>query len=90
MEKQKYTLAGGWFASSFINPVNDGAVLPIVHVNGGKISNPTIFARKSNDELTKMLAGFGWEAIIVEADVNDQIGIHKQMARKIRFSCRKN
>ncbi|WP_322935210.1 phosphoketolase family protein [Mycoplasmopsis felis] len=88
-EAETGPLAGGWFASSFINPVNDGAVLPIVHVNGGKISNPTIFARKSNDELTKMLAGFGWEAIIVEADVNDQIGIHKQMAEKFDLAVEK-
>ncbi|WP_406614087.1 phosphoketolase [Mycoplasma corogypsi] len=81
-EAETGPLAGGWFASSFINPVNDGAVLPIVHVNGGKISNPTIFARKSDEELKAMLYGYGWDAIFVEADVNDQIGIHQQMADK--------
>ncbi|QNM93691.1 phosphoketolase family protein [Mycoplasma sp. Pen4] len=80
-EAETGPLAAGWFSSSFINPVNDGAVLPILHINGGKISNPTLLARKTDEEITNMLAGFGWEAIIVEADVFDQEGIHPIMAK---------
>ncbi|MEA4276371.1 phosphoketolase family protein [Mycoplasma sp. 21DD0573] len=80
-EAETGPLTAGWFSSSFINPVNDGAVLPIIHINGGKIANPTILARKSDKEIRDMLAGFGWEAIFVEADVFDQRGIHKPMAK---------
>ncbi|WP_429998878.1 hypothetical protein, partial [Mycoplasmopsis bovis] len=50
-------LSAGWFINSFINPANDGAVLPILHVNGGKISNPTIWSRRSNEELTSYFSG---------------------------------
>ncbi|MHA0272451.1 phosphoketolase family protein [Mycoplasma sp. 48589B] len=79
-EAETGPLAAGWFSTSFINPVNDGAVLPIIHINGGKISNPTIMSRKTDEEITSMLAGYGWEAIIVEANVFDQEGIHQLMA----------
>lgn len=88
-EAETGPLAAGWFATSFINPVNDGAVLPILHINGGKISNPTIFARKSNREIASMLAGYGWEAIFVEANVNDQVGIHVQMAKQFDLAIEK-
>ncbi|QGZ97811.1 phosphoketolase [Mycoplasma sp. NEAQ87857] len=88
-ESETGPLAAGWFATSFINPVNDGAVLPILHINGGKISNPTIMARKTNEEIKSMLYGFGWEAIFVEADVNDQEGIHAQMAEKFDLAVEK-
>ncbi|VEU71207.1 phosphoketolase family protein [Mycoplasmopsis glycophila] len=81
-ESETGPLAAGWFATSFINPVNDGAVLPILHINGGKISNPTIMCRKTDEEIRSMLYGYGWEAIFVEADVHDQVGIHAQMAEK--------
>ncbi|UUM19036.1 phosphoketolase [Mycoplasma sp. 1018B] len=80
-EAETGPLMAGFYSSSFINPVNDGAVLPILHINGGKISNPTILARKTDKEIKQLLAGFGWEAIFVEADVFDQVGIHKLMAK---------
>ncbi|MFV8468106.1 phosphoketolase [Mycoplasma sp. B6188] len=79
-EAETGPLAAGWFSTSFINPVNDGAVLPIIHINGGKISNPTIMSRKTDEELASMLRGYGWEAIFVEANVFDQEGIHQLMA----------
>ncbi|VEU78289.1 phosphoketolase family protein [Mycoplasmopsis columbinasalis] len=79
-EAETGPLMAGWFASSFINPVSDGAVLPILHLNGAKISNPTIWARKSNDEITQLLAGLGWSAIFVEADANKPEAIHAEMA----------
>ncbi|SJZ58849.1 phosphoketolase [Mycoplasmopsis verecunda] len=79
-EAETGPLAAGWFSTSFINPVNDGAVLPIIHINGGKISNPTIMSRKTDEEISAMLKGYGWEAIFVEANVFDQEGIHTIMA----------
>ncbi|MBN4084083.1 MULTISPECIES: phosphoketolase [unclassified Mycoplasma] len=88
-EAETGPLAGSWFSSSFINPVNDGVVLPIVHVNGGKISNPTIYARKTDKEISDMLAGYGWEAIFVEADPKDTIGIHELMAEKFDLAIEK-
>ncbi|KUH47402.1 phosphoketolase [Mycoplasmopsis meleagridis] len=80
-EAETGPLMAGWYSSSFINPVNDGAVLPIIHINGGKISNPTILSRKTDKEIKSLLAGFGWEAIFVEANVFDPEGIHKLMAK---------
>ncbi|MXR58392.1 phosphoketolase, partial [Mycoplasma hyorhinis] len=50
-EAETGALATSWFSNVFINPVTDGAVLPILYLNGGKISNPTILARKTNEEL---------------------------------------
>ncbi|VEU76006.1 phosphoketolase family protein [Mycoplasmopsis columboralis] len=81
-EAETGPLMAGWYASSFINPVNDGAILPILHINGGKISNPTILARKSDKEIASLLAGFGWEAIFVEGNVGDEESIHSVMAAK--------
>ncbi|WP_027120696.1 phosphoketolase family protein [Mycoplasmopsis lipofaciens] len=67
-ESETGPLAASWFSNSFINPVNDGAVLPILHLNGGKISNPTILCRKTNKELTKYFEGMGWKPYFVEGD----------------------
>lgn len=53
--------AGAWHSNKFINPVTDGAVLPILHLNGFKISNPTIFATMSEDELNKLFEGYGYQ-----------------------------
>lgn len=65
-EAETGPLAGGWFSNVFINPVNDGAVLPILNLNGGKISNPTILARKSDEDLRKYFEGMGWKPYFVE------------------------
>ncbi|MFZ2495115.1 MAG: phosphoketolase, partial [Trichococcus flocculiformis] len=65
-EAETGPLAAGWFSNVFINPVTDGAVLPILYLNGGKISNPTILDRKSNEELTQYFNGMGWEPLFVE------------------------
>ncbi|ADE19717.1 phosphoketolase family protein [Mycoplasma crocodyli] len=83
-ESETGPLAAGWFSNSFINPVNDGAVLPILHLNGGKISNPTILCRKSNEELTNYFLGMGWEAIFVEGE--DVQKMHKLMATKLDYA----
>jgi xylulose-5-phosphate/fructose-6-phosphate phosphoketolase len=60
--------AGAWHSNKFLDPVGSGAVLPILHVNGYKIANPTIYATMSNEELTKLFEGFGWHPLVVEGD----------------------
>ncbi|WP_029330386.1 phosphoketolase family protein [Metamycoplasma cloacale] len=80
-EAETGPLCAGWFSNAFINPVNDGAVLPILHLNGGKISNPTILARKSDAELKNYFMGAGWDPIFVEG--SDPIEMHKIMASKL-------
>lgn len=80
-ESETGPLAAGWFSNTFINPVNDGAVLPILYLNGGKISNPTILSRKSNEDLIKYFEGMGWKPYIVEGD--DPKKVHPIMAETL-------
>ena len=63
--------AGAWHSNKFLDPATCGAVLPILHVNGYKIANPTIYKTMSNVELTKLFEGFGWHPLIVEGDELD-------------------
>mgnify|MGYP002934032146 FL=1 len=67
-EAETGPLAGSWFSNVFINPVIDGAVLPILHLNGAKIANPTILARKSDGELANYFNGLGWEPFFIEGN----------------------
>ena len=60
-EAETGPLATSWHANKFLNPVTDGAVLPILHLNGYKISNPTVFSRISHDEIKKFFEGCGWK-----------------------------
>src|SRR5207245_5764294 len=60
--------AGAWHSNKFLDPATCGAVLPVLHVNGYKIANPTIYATMSNDELIKLFEGFGWHPMIVEGE----------------------
>ncbi len=78
-EAETGPLAGSWFSNSFINPVNDGAVLPILYLNGGKISNPTILERKSDADLTKYFEGMGWTPLFVGG--TDPEAVHLEMAK---------
>ena len=80
-EAETGPLCAGWFGNTFINPVNDGAVLPILYLNGGKIHNPTILARKTDAELTQYFNGMGWEPVFVE--VSDPAHSHAIMAQKL-------
>ncbi|AXY24863.1 phosphoketolase [Suicoccus acidiformans] len=80
-EAETGPLAAGWFSNSFINPVTDGAVLPILYLNGAKIANPTILARKSNEDLIKYFEGMGWDPMIVEG--TDPAEVHPQMAETL-------
>ena len=72
-ESETGPLAGSWFSNVFINPVNDGALLPILHLNGAKISNPTILSRKSNEDLQKYFEGMGWKPYFVEGDDPEKV-----------------
>ena len=80
-EAETGPLAAGWFSNTFINPVNDGAVLPILYLNGGKIHNPTILARRTDEELTQYFNGLGWDPIFVEG--TDPKEVHPLMAAKL-------
>ena len=66
---------------SFLNPVTDGAVLPILHLNGYKISNPTIFSRISHDEIESFFHGCGWKPYFVEGD--DPMTMRRKMAETL-------
>ena len=80
-EAETGPLAAGWFSNTFINPVKDGAVLPILYLNGGKIHNPTILARRTDEELTQFFNGLGWDPIFVEG--TDPKEVHPLMAAKL-------
>ncbi|EGP5094080.1 phosphoketolase family protein [Enterococcus faecium] len=80
-EAETGPLAGSWFSNVFINPVIDGAVLPILHLNGAKIANPTILARKSDGELANYFNGLGWKPFFIEG--NDSEKLNPVMAEKM-------
>lgn len=80
-EAETGPLATSWQGNKFINPKGDGAVLPILHLNGYKIANPTIFARMSHDEIKNFFNGCGYEPIFVEG--SDPMTMHHIMARAL-------
>jgi xylulose-5-phosphate/fructose-6-phosphate phosphoketolase len=77
-EAETGPLATSWHANKFLNPIHDGAVLPILHLNGYKIANPTILARISTEELDQLFKGYGWTPHVIEGD--DPEAMHQQMA----------
>ncbi|HEV2272808.1 MAG TPA: phosphoketolase family protein, partial [Acidobacteriaceae bacterium] len=77
-EAETGPLATSWHSNKFLNPVRDGAVLPILHLNGYKIANPTVLARISPDELESLFRGYGWTPYVVEGD--DPAVMHEIMA----------
>ena len=77
-EAETGPLAGSWHSNKFLNPVHDGAVLPILHLNGYKIANPTVLARIPHDELEALLEGYGHEPIFVEG--HEPEAMHHAMA----------
>jgi xylulose-5-phosphate/fructose-6-phosphate phosphoketolase len=80
-EAETGPLATSWHANKFLNPIRDGAVLPILHLNGYKIANPTILARISHRELESLFVGYGYTPYFVEGD--DPDAMHQQMAAKL-------
>ncbi|MCG6550962.1 MAG: phosphoketolase family protein [Candidatus Magnetominusculus sp. LBB02] len=77
-EAETGPLAAAWHSNKFLNPISDGAVLPILHLNGYKISNPTVLARIEHEELEQFLRGSGWSPYFVEGD--DPQRMHQLMA----------
>ncbi|HXB09177.1 MAG TPA: phosphoketolase family protein [Puia sp.] len=77
-EAETGALATAWHSNKFLNPVTDGTVLPILHLNGYKIANPTVLARMSRIELEQLMMGYGWQPYFVEGD--DPETMHRAMA----------
>jgi xylulose-5-phosphate/fructose-6-phosphate phosphoketolase len=77
-EAETGALATSWHSNKFLNPAKDGAVLPILHLNGYKIANPTVLARIEKEELRDLFKGYGYEPKVLEGD--DPITMHRGMA----------
>jgi xylulose-5-phosphate/fructose-6-phosphate phosphoketolase len=77
-EAETGSLATAWHSNKFLDPISDGAVLPILHLNGYKISNPTVLARIEHEELEQFFRGCGWTPYFVEGDTPDKM--HELMA----------
>ena len=77
-EAETGPLATSWHINKFLNPISDGAVLPVLHLNGYKIANPTLLARIPHDELANLMRGYGWEPIFVEG--SEPKAMHEAMA----------
>src|SRR5690349_4899856 len=77
-EAETGPLAASWHSNKFLNPVHDGAVLPILHLNGYKIANPTVLARIDERELFRLLEGYGHKPFLVSGD--DPADVHQQFA----------
>ena len=80
-EAETGPLATAWHSNKFLNPATDGAVLPILHLNGYKIANPTVLARIPREELEHLLLGYGWTPYFVEGD--DPKAMHQLMAETL-------
>ena len=80
-EAETGPLATSWHISKFLNPIRDGAVLPILHLNGYKINNPTLLARISHEELESLFRGYGWTPYFVEG--SDSATMHQAMAATV-------
>jgi xylulose-5-phosphate/fructose-6-phosphate phosphoketolase len=80
-EAETGPLAASWHSNKFLNPVHDGAVLPILHLNGYKIANPTLLSRVSNDELESLFIGYGYKPCFVEG--SDPEPMHQKMAAAV-------
>jgi xylulose-5-phosphate/fructose-6-phosphate phosphoketolase len=77
-EAETGPLATAWHSNKFLNPITDGVVLPILHLNGYKIANPTVLARIGHDELDQLLRGYGWTPYFVEG--HEPMKMHQAMA----------
>lgn len=80
-EAETGPLATAWHSNKFLNPVTDGTVLPILHLNGYKIANPTVLARITQEELEQLFRGYGWNPIFVEG--HEPTAMHHQMANAL-------
>ena len=87
-EAETGPLATAWHSNKFLNAKTDGCVLPILHLNGYKIANPTIFARISKEEVKKFFEGCGWKPYFVETDGEDVMAAHAAMAKALDAAVR--
>ncbi len=78
-EAETGPMATSWHSNKFLNPIRDGAVLPILHLNGYKIANPTVLSRISEEEIKKLFEGYGYTPHLVSGD--DPLSMHRLMAR---------
>lgn len=85
-ESETGPLATSWHSNKFLNPITDGAVLPVLHLNGYKINNPAILARVSHEELENLFKGYGWTPYFVEG--NDPRTMHQAMAATLEHCVR--
>ena len=85
-EAETGPLATAWHSNKFLNPIGDGAVLPILHLNGFKIHNPTIFSRIPKSEMEDFFRGCGWEPRFVEGD--DPMEMHQKMSSALDWAIR--
>ena len=83
-ESETAPLATSWHSNKFLNPIRDGAVLPILHLNGYKINNPTLLSRISHEELESLFKGYGWQPFFVEG--SDPMEMHGKMADAMEAS----
>src|SRR4051812_31835486 len=80
-EAETGPLATSWHSNKFVNPARDGAVLPILHLNGYKIANPTVLARIPEPELLDLMRGYGYQPFVLEAGLDDDhLDVHARMA----------
>ena len=80
-EAETGALAASWHSNKFLNPRNDGAVLPILHLNGYKIANPAVLARIPEHELVSLFEGYGWHPLVVTCEISDSHEVaHQSMA----------
>ena len=77
-ESETGPLATSWHSNKFLNPITDGAVLPVLHLNGYKINNPTVLARITHEELAALFVGYGYTPYFVEG--SDPESMHQAMA----------
>lgn len=80
-EAETGALAASWHSNKFLNAARDGAVLPVLHLNGYKIANPTVLSRISEDELSSLLYGYGYDPYFVEGD--EPLEVHRTLARAL-------
>jgi xylulose-5-phosphate/fructose-6-phosphate phosphoketolase len=80
-EAETGALAASWHSNKFLNPLHDGAVLPILHLNGYKIASPTVLARITKPELEQLFAGYGYKVYFVEGNVPEEV--HQRMAETL-------
>jgi len=83
-EAETGPLAASWHSNKFLNPARDGAVLPILHLNGYKIANPTVLARIGDDELLSLMRGYGYAPLLVEG--SEPSAVHQDLAAALQTS----